>query len=112
MTAADITEKAIPVAACITKMLDISTGHIPKHTADSLGEKDSKVKPPLWDSISYVHYHEYGWIIHCTSTPEEDLKGEHQELVNLIKIASANGATHLKLDCDAPVAEGLPVFNW
>lgn len=94
----------------MTKMLDISTGHIPKHTADALGDASSEKKPELYDQISYVHYHEYGWIIHTSDA--NAVRSEHPELAHLLELAKKNGADHLKLDCDAPKVEGLASFDW
>lgn len=102
---------AVDLSQAITQMVDISTGHIPKHTADALGEESVKPESAeLYDVLSYVHYHEYGWIIHCSN--EEHIEGKHPELANLIRLARANGAQHLKLDCDGIKIAGLPSFEW
>lgn len=98
------------IERAMTKMLDISTAHIPKHTADALGDATSDKKPELFDAISYVHYHEYGWIIHTSEV--EAVRSQHPELAALIELAKRNGAEHLKLDCDAPKIEGLASFEW
>lgn len=98
------------IEQAMTKMLDISTGHIPKHTADALGEPSSEHKPELFDQLSYVHYHEYGWILHVTNANE--VRASHPELANLMELAKKHGAEHLKLDCDAPLIEGLASFDW
>lgn len=96
--------------AATMKMLDISTSHIPKHTADALGDLDQMGESELYDTLSYVHYHEYGWIIHVSN--EEQILESHPELSRLITMTRQLGFQHLKLDCDAPSIEGLPVFNW
>jgi hypothetical protein len=96
----------------LVKMLDISTCHIPKRTADALGEPNSPVKPALWDVLSYVHYHEYGWIIFADRGDNPSLMEEHPELARLLTLASELGADHLKLDCDATQIKELPQFEW
>lgn len=96
--------------AAMVKVLDISTAHVPKHTADALDTPDSQVKPKLYDALSYVQYHEYGWIIHTSN--DDQVRDSHPELARLIRMARELGAEHLKLDCDAPSIEGLPVFEW
>ena len=96
--------------AATVKVLDISTAHIPKRTADALGSADLKDKSELYDALSYVHYHEYGWIIHASN--DEQIRDSHPELARLIAMTRQLGIEHLKLDCDAPSVEELPVFNW
>lgn len=92
------------------KILNVSTGHIPKHTADALGSPESKDKPQLWDTLSYVYYHEYGWIIFADANAE--IRESHKELADLLIFAKNNGATYLKLDCDAETLDGIPTFDW
>ena len=96
----------LALEAATVKVLDISTGHIPKHTADALDAD----RPELYDALSYVHYHEYGWIIHASN--DDEVNDSHPELARLIRLTRELGAEHLKLDCDAPLVEGLPVFKW
>lgn len=93
-------------------MLELSTAHIPRRSAEALGDAGNPGTPPLWNVISYVHFPEYGWIIYCGSPPPEELQQDHPELGNLMKVAKENGALYLKLDCDALKAAGLPTFDW
>lgn len=100
----------LALEASTVKVLDISTAHIPKYTADSLDAPDPQVKPELYDALSYVRYHEYGWIIHASN--DDEVNDSHPELARLIRLTRELGAEHLKLDCDAPLIEGLPIFEW
>jgi hypothetical protein len=111
MTSNTHSTETIELSKNICKLLDLSTAHIPKHTADALGSKDIS-NPPLWNDLSYVHYHEYGWIIHCSRDELGDKAQEHPELAALLNLCVDNGIEHLKLDCDAPTVEGLPCFDW
>lgn len=111
MTTSNTALPAVDLAPCLLKMIDISTAHIPKHTADALGSPGDADKPALWDELSYVYYHEYGWIIFVARMPEE-LQPQHPELSTLFDLCLANDVGHLKLDCDAPTVEGLPTFEW
>lgn len=96
----------------IVAILNLATSHIPHHTAKALGEKDSQDKPALWDTLSYLHFHEYGWLIHCNLGHVEEIQSEHPELANLMRMALSTGAEYLKLDCDAMSCEKLPQFEW
>lgn len=104
--------QAIDVDDALVKMLDISTGHIPKHTADALGQPGDSAQPALFMTVSYVPYHEYGWIIAVNEEHAENIRETHPELAQLMQLTLAYGATHLKLDSDGIAIEGLPTFDW
>jgi hypothetical protein len=94
-------------------MINISTSHIPQGTALALGNDEGKSgKPELWDTLSYVYFHEYGWIVCCTSDAVEAVRDSHAELAALIQHCLDAGADYLKLDCDAGVVPKLPTFDW
>jgi hypothetical protein len=99
-------------------MLDVSTAHIQKHTADALTVSLDDGQGLVYDTLSHVAWHEYGWIIHaCVDAHQrEDLQtAGHGELADLLKFAADNGFNYLKLDCDAPrlpASVGLPTFEW
>ena len=83
------------------KMLDISTRHIPKFTAEAL-EYGAKHRNGLWFDIAYEPWGHYGWILLATEYQAEDaLAAGHIELSNLLAFATQNDYGFLKLDCDA-----------
>lgn len=112
MQEATTANNGVPLRQCFLAMLELSTAHIPRHTAEALGDSGMPESPALWDLISYVHFHTYGWIIYCGSPLPEELQQVHPDLGNLMKVAKESGALYLKLDCDAVKAEGLPLFDW
>ncbi|WP_031364628.1 hypothetical protein [Caballeronia sordidicola] len=94
-------------------MINISTTHIPKHTALALGNDEGKSgKPDLWDTLSHVYFHEYGWIVWCSSDAAEAVRESHPELAALIRRCLDINAACLKLDCDADVVPELATFDW
>lgn len=97
------------------RVLNVSTGHISKATAEALGDPpDCQHTGVLWNDLSYVGWHEYGWIIWCAGFDEEPLE-DYPDLLALLQFAERNGFEMVKLDCDAPAlpAEaGLPTFEW
>lgn len=102
-------------------MLDVSTAHIPKATADALGDIDygrfaAGDFPMLWHMLSYVHWHEYGWVIWASEDAVENaMDAGHPELAAVLRFAINGGFQVVKLDCDAanlPSWAGLPVFEW
>lgn len=94
-------------------MVNIATAHIPQHTAIALGQDQGKSgTPALWDRLSYVYFHEYGWIVVCSEDAAESVRENHPELSELIRLCLGVRAQYLKLDCDADEVAGLPTFNW
>lgn len=103
----------LKILSAITPLVDISTAHIPKHTADALGSKPGDADASeLQDNLMYSHWGEYGWIIYCGDDEAEEVRERHPELSDLMSLCSSQGISFLKLDCDAPKVDGLPVFNW
>jgi len=98
------------------RTLVVSTGHIPKHTAEALDGDLNDGEGPLFTVLSYTRWHDYGWIIYCGETAREETAGAgHKELADLIAFAMDNGFVYLQLDCDAdllPKETGLPEFEW
>lgn len=107
-------ELAVPAAdlsQAIVQMVDINTSHIPKHTADALGDRTDKPEEgAFYNVLNYMHHLESGWIIGCSNAYEID--ADHPELATLIRLAAANGAHYLKLDADSSIVQGLPTFKW
>lgn len=95
------------------KMVDISTAHIPAHTAQALGhDAEYPSRADLFNKLVYTHWSNYGWIICCTCDNPEDTMNEHPELAKLMSLCIEQGVEFLKLDCDAEKIKGLPTFEW
>lgn len=109
---AELAPPEVDLSEAFVTMVDISTGHIPKHTADALGQPDATTTPALFEPLSYVPYHEYGWIIAVNAEHAEAIREDHPELASLMLLTIANGASHLKLDSDGIAIDGLPTFDW
>ena len=86
----------------IQNIIDISTAHIPKHTAKALTDK-SITEP------AYEPWGDYGWIIWIGADYADE---EHKELNDIIKYCQEHGIDYLKLDCDADTVEEFPTFEW
>jgi hypothetical protein len=108
----ELARPEVDLSEAFVTMVDISTGHIPKHTADALGQPGDSETPALLNQLSYVSYHEYGWIIAVNAEHAEELREEHPELAHLMLLTIANDGRHLKLDSDGIVIDGLPTFDW
>jgi hypothetical protein len=107
------TEQDINLRPFLAGMVNISTAHIPEHTAIALGQDEGKNgSPALWSRLSYVYFHEYGWIVSCSDDAAEAVREDHPELSDLIKRCRGVWANFLKLDCDAEKVLGLPTFEW
>lgn len=100
--------------ASVKRLLDVSTAHIPRHTALALGEREPIEDAALYSSWSYDRWAGYGWILWVGELAEypDVMRTQHSTLVELLDWARQEGADYLKLDCDAPVVTGLPTFDW
>lgn len=108
MTAPNLTTLAVTCT-----LVDISTAHIPKHTADALDSKPGDADASeLQENLIYTPWGEYGWIIYCGADEAEEVRESHPELSDLMSLCASQGICFLKLDCDASKVDGLPVFNW
>lgn len=97
---------------CEGRMVRISTAHINDATAHALDRQLRLKKGVLWESISYVSWHEFGWVIYTGDLPDDAYAGEYPELRDLIEYIHRQGIEHLALDCDAAEIEGLPRWEW
>lgn len=93
-------------------VLDISTAHITAETADALGQD---MKPGrLWNTVNYLHWHEYGWIIYIGDDDDIAYLSESgfSDLAACMRLAKEAGCQYLKLDCDGTTVEELPTYVW
>lgn len=81
-------------------LLEISTAHIPKHTAEAI---------ETLETVICEKWSEYGWIIWIG---EDNAIEEHKELNNILDYCREHNITYLKLDCDAETTAAFPTFNW
>ena len=95
----------------IEKVLVLSTGHITLEDSHRLDLEDR--------ANVIVYAYEYGWYIWVGSneTFTDQLLGARAEgfsaaFCNLLTLAHSRGCCYLKLDCDGPLREDLPHFDW
>jgi hypothetical protein len=97
----------------IERIVTLSTDHIPKHTADALGQcREDCVGADLWGHFNYEPWCEYGWIIWVESVDCEGELADHPELAALMAMCAERRIQWLRLDCDAPPHPELPTFEW
>ena len=86
----------------IQNIIDISTAHIPEHTAKALTYKSIT-------ELVYESWSDYGWVIWVGADYADE---EHKELNDIIKYCQRHGIDYLKLDCDGDTVEEFPTFEW
>jgi len=86
----------------IIAMMDLSTSHITQATSEQL---------VLLDPIKsiYAAPHDFGWFVYVPDDIEPDTP---HDLVKVFEYARRNKCSWIKFDCDAPVDEELPVYDW
>jgi hypothetical protein len=92
--------------------ISVSTAHIPLHTKQALEtEVDEKAQRIL--RVPAVEWRGHGWIFWCHTLYTRRMRQQgHAKLANLIEWSMHSGACFLQLDADAPVVDGLPLFEW
>ena len=95
------------------RVLQVSTCHIKQRTATELGQQS---RAPLWNSLTYTHWGDYGWILY---TSEDQISAARQagvpDLAVLLQFTLDRGFGYLWIDRDAdplPEAAGMPTFEW
>ena len=84
----------------IHRMLTISTGHITKETASLLDIAEM-------ETVAY-RKDDYGWFVTDWDLDDDTLP---DDLRVCVEYAEKNECDWLCLDCDGPVADGLPVYR-
>lgn len=98
----------------VRKYLDISTGHITKEDSERLAA-DALARRPFHPIVEESWY---GWWVYAPTelkkewAPEVSARGYSKEFIGVLAYARKHRCTWIKLDCDAPVVPGLPVFDW
>ena len=84
----------------IKEMLCLSTAHITKETCEKLTDKPWPV----------VAENEYGFFIYVPEVdePKEEISGIRE----VMALARRLGVKYVQLDCDGPVENELPIYDW
>lgn len=97
----------------VCRYLDASTAHMSKIDALNFG---SECKPSRKSHIIFDAHGEYGWWVHVSDDPADDIKtlahGMSRAFIGVIRHARANGCNWVLFDRDADHIPGLPTFNW
>ena len=96
------------LAPVMFEILELSNAHIPEHTARAI---DGGYMP---EGIMLISVHDTGWMFYMADPlPRTTLRLQgHGELAALLALAEKHGCYYLKLDADAQVVDGLPIFDW
>lgn len=102
-----------PKSLEINRELVLSTSHVQEATMDWLRESDGRITPdgyedfdrPAGDSV------EYGALVFCMYDDDETA-AMPADLGPLVRLARDNDCKWLRLDCDGPVVDGLPAWEW
>lgn len=86
----------------IISMMDLSTSHLTKETADHLTEAHK-------NKSIYCAPHEFGWFVYVEEDVDPDMPSD---LEKIFDYARKNRCSWIKFDCDAAVDEELPVYEW
>jgi hypothetical protein len=89
----------------IVSMLDLSTGHVSEETAKRLTESPDSIGFPVYAKG------DYGWIVWAGSRGDGN-DGIPADLANVITFARERGCEWIMFDCDAPLSDSLPSFDW
>jgi len=96
----------------VEKTMVFSTAHISKEQASKLNMESLK---PESSFRFYIDPYEYGYLIHISELEDfEDLKDVAglENIYRILVIAQRSGCSYIKLDCDGPVYDHLPTFDW
>lgn len=93
----------------VCKMLTLSTSHIKESTAEVLHAHSEP-----WSDYDLAIYDKdnFGWWINLVDVEYAELKNIPPDLVDCIRIAKQNGCDWLCLDCNGPVEDCLPTYEW
>lgn len=104
----------LPCGLPMGKIMDVSTGHITRDDAALLHAESDACLPAL----IVFRRDDTGYFVHVPHDDVEESEramrdaGYSRELVDIVRIAHAEGASMLHLDAGAASSEKLPVFDW
>jgi hypothetical protein len=90
----------------IVSMLDLSTGHVTEATAKRLTDRPESIGLPVYPKG------EYGWIVWAGTESVTRVVDVPADLVTVVKFAQERGCEWIMFDCDAPLSDSLPSFDW
>ena len=90
----------------VRKFLDLSTGHLPRKTAEEI-EAEVFPKKPAMQS-------EYAWLFSVPETIQElhDAGVTCGAFLNVMVLAQDTGCDYVLFDRDAEPVDWLPTFDW
>lgn len=98
----------------ISKMLTLSTAHITKETAEKL-ENRLPHFDSFWSAADHIAVYDkddYGWWILVSELNYAELSQLPVDLAACCRLAMRNGCDWLCLDCDGPIEDCLPTYEW
>ena len=104
----------------IYRTLVLSTGHVSAETARILNNdkprKDGLGKCQIDGHVA--DWGEYGWVVYCggNTVPQVDNDTElmllPEDLHRCLMFARDHDCQFVRFDCDGPLVDGLPEFDW
>lgn len=95
----------------IIRGLNLSTAHITKNTAETLGR--CALNNDYIPACSVYEKGEYGWFVYINDSEEPDqIPDELSDIRDCIMFALKQNITCICFDRDADIVVGLPVYNW
>lgn len=95
----------------ITRVLNLSTAHITKNTADTLDR--CALNNDYIPLCSVYEKGEYGWYVYIDDSGEPDqIPDELSDIRDCIIFALKHDITCICFDRDTDTVVGLPVYNW
>lgn len=86
----------------ISRMLTVSTAHLPPNFADLLSDPDCTV-------VCYEF--EYGWLV-WAGAESEQVETYPPGVLEAVRLARQYVCEWVKFDQDGPEVWGLPIFDW
>lgn len=98
----------------ISRMLTLSTSHITQKTAEELEQRPAQFNSfwSAWDHLAIYDKGSYGWWILVSELEYAELNQLPEDLAACCRFAKQNDCDWLCLDCDGPVEEYLPTYEW
>ena len=94
----------------IIKMLELSTAHVTKQTAEQLDELCSNRN---YDDVIVYGKGEYGWIVYGYPSADYDPpENTPADLQDVITLARERGCYWIMFDRDADKIEDLKTYEW
>lgn len=94
----------------ITRVLNLSTAHITKNTADTLGR--CALNNDYIPLCGVFEKSEYGWYVYIDSDDPNLIPDELSDIRDCVIFALKHDINCICFDRDADIAIGLPVYDW